>query len=591
MPDGSILKHAQTDNYLELYQTWFEASQDATREASLEACRARDYYDGAQLTAEEVAELQKRGQPDIVINRVRRKIDFLTGLEIRTRTDPKAYPRTPQHEQGAEAATDAIRFVSENVEWDAKRTAVYQNMLVEGFGGVEILHDQKPSGETEIVVNLYDWDQLFYDPHSRRRDFSDARYKGAAVWLDLDQLPDDAQDAVGAMQQDYARNLNQHDDKPSSLCWYDGDRKRVRVVLIWAEHQGEWHYCYFVKGHKLADGKSPYVDEDGRSECPLEMVSGYVGRNNERYGMIRDMFGPQDEVNARRSRALFDVMNRQVIMTRGAADKATVRREVSKPNGVIELNGGAEDRFEINRNMDLAQGQFSLLQEAKQEMDLVGANAALSGETGESTSGRAVLARQQGGMTEILAFQDGLHNFTRAVYRQIWNRIRQFWTQQKWIRVTDDERNVRFVGLNMPVRLIDQLQQMPEPQMRAALRQMGAVPNDPRFGQVVGIQNPVEELDVDILVEEAPDRITLQGEIFEALTQFGATLPPQVLIEAHPNLPTKKKEQLLELLSQPQQPDPEKMADVEKTMAEVGKIQADTAKTAQEVMQGRMMGL
>ena len=31
------------------------------------------------------------------------------------------------------------------------------------------------------------FDRLFWDPHSRRLDFSDARYKGIVIWMDRDQ--------------------------------------------------------------------------------------------------------------------------------------------------------------------------------------------------------------------------------------------------------------------------------------------------------------------------------------------------------------------------------------------------------------------
>jgi hypothetical protein len=34
------------------------------------------------------------------------------------------------------------------------------------------------------------WDRLFYDPHSRRIDFSDCRYLGIVIWMDRDELYD-----------------------------------------------------------------------------------------------------------------------------------------------------------------------------------------------------------------------------------------------------------------------------------------------------------------------------------------------------------------------------------------------------------------
>ena len=77
----------------------FEASEEASQAGRREAERARDYYDGKQLTDEERKALRRRKQPPVIINRIQRKIDYLRGLERQNRTDPKAYPRTIRDEQ------------------------------------------------------------------------------------------------------------------------------------------------------------------------------------------------------------------------------------------------------------------------------------------------------------------------------------------------------------------------------------------------------------------------------------------------------------------------------------------------------------
>lgn len=99
---------------------WVDNSEDATVGARQRSERDRDYYDGEQLTTTERNELKKRGQPPIIINRIQRKIDFLKGIEKQTRTNPKAYPRTPVHEEDSEACTDAIRYVCDNTNFDHK---------------------------------------------------------------------------------------------------------------------------------------------------------------------------------------------------------------------------------------------------------------------------------------------------------------------------------------------------------------------------------------------------------------------------------------------------------------------------------------
>lgn len=581
------------------FETWFTDAEDATTAARAEAERARDYVNGVQLTAEEVSELKKRGQPPVVINRIRRKIEWLRGLEVKQRTDPKAFPRTPQHQDDAESVTDAIRYVCDAQDWDGKRSEVYDNFLVEGFGGVEVIHEQGRDG-VEIVVNHYPWDRLFYDPYSRKDDFDDARYKGIVLWMDADDFKRDHPDHAGEVTKMNAEfTASTYDDRPKNK-WYDGKRGRVRVVLMWYRKASVWHWVQFIKGTSLDGGESPYTDEEGASVCPLILQSAYTDRDNNRYGVVRDMFDPQDEINKRRSKALHTSTSRQTIGIKGAVDSvADMKYQLGLPDGHIEMNVEAfEDAarvgmkpFDILQQNDQLSAQFSLLQEAKEEIDMLGANSALAGEVGESTSGRAVLARQQGGMIEIASLNDRLHRFTRTVYRHIWMRVKQYWNVEKWVRVTDDEKNARFVGLNQPITLQQALGEMPEEQAAGAARQLMLQPGDPRLNEVVGIRNNVQALDVDIILEEVPDQVTLQGEVFEALLKYGPMIPPAVLIEADPTLPTKKKEKLLELMQQPPAPSPTEQLELAEREAGIGETQAKTQKLQVEAQQAARMPL
>lgn len=557
----------------------FNESERSTYDARMEAERCRDYFDGKQLTQEELSALKKRGQPPVIINRIRRKIQWLRGLEIKQRTDPRAFPRNPDDEGAAEAATDALRFVADNTRFDRKKSAVWGDMLVEGFGGVEVVHKKTRKG-VDIVVNRYPWDRLFYDPYSVEFDFADARYLGAVVWQDKSELIREypKKKALIERMMTSTQGNETYDDKPRYGMWYDAKRDRVKVVMIWYKQGDTWKWCKFVEKDKLEGGESPYANEDGESVCPLILQSLYVSREADRYGIVRDMLSPQDEVNKRRSKALHLLNMRQVRVSPAVTDRAQLSRELAKPDGIVEAEDGD---FEILPTGDMASGQVALLEEAKNEIDLMGANGALEGETGESSSGRAVLARQQGGLIEITPETDELAHFTQRVFEAFWDRIRQFWTEEKWVRVTDDERNLRFVGLNRPVTFGEQLGQQPPELVQQAAMQMGLVPNDPRLFQVVEVENSVAELMVDIIIEESPDRITLAGEIFEALAKYGPTLPPQVLIEADPVLPTSKKEKLLEAL-QSQQPTPEQQLSLEEKAAGIEETRAKAMKAAAE---------
>ena len=404
-------ERAETDEYenLELLaklRTWFENAEDASAEARAAAEMARDYYDGEQLTEEEIAALKARGQPIMVANRIKPKINYLRGMEKKSRMDPKAYPRNPGDEEAAQAATDSLRYVVDAEVFDQTASMVWDNQLIEGFGGSDVIVEDDGERGPRIRVIHYRWDRLFYDPHSSLADFDDAKFKGGVIWADEDDIeadwPDADENAIkGAYEYADTASGKTFDDKPRGSTWADYKRKRLRVIQMHWTKGREWWLATFTAGGFLSKpAKSPYLDERGQPECSLIMQSGYVDRNNNRYGAVKDMIGPQDEINKRRSKALHLLTMRQVVAEQGAVqDVESARAELAKPDGYIEI--APQSKFEVVQTSDLAAGQFQLLQEAKSELEAVGPNATMQGRQGGSASGRAIALTQQGGAIEV----------------------------------------------------------------------------------------------------------------------------------------------------------------------------------------------
>jgi hypothetical protein len=456
----------------------FEESEDASLKARKDAERDRDYVDGRQLTSSELAELAKRGQPPVIDNRIKTKIDYLVGLEKQQRVKPKAFPRTPRHEADADAATESLRYVAESEDYEAKRSAVWRNMLVEGVGGIRVYAEPgryaRPvdlMGSSALTGQEYDirlqriaWDRLFFDPHSAEADFSDAGYLGIVTWMDFDDalsLYPDARDILEATLASAPSDT--YDDKPKFSHWADGKRRRVRICQIWIRRAGEWFFAEYTRGGILKGGRSLYRTDKDESDCELVLQSAYVDRDNNRYGLVREMVTLQDEVNKRRSKSLHLLNTSQVIYETGAvADIEQFRKEAVRPDGTMEVVPGAlaNRQIEFRTRDDLATAHFQLLQEAKNAIDLKGPNATEMGDkTGgsHSASGRAILASQQGGMIQIGDLLDNLRHLDKRVFRAVWARVRQYWTAEKWLRVTDDERNVKWLGLNLDPDALAQL--------------------------------------------------------------------------------------------------------------------------------------
>jgi hypothetical protein len=522
--------------HLTMLIRYFEESEDLTtraRELSERDRRYHDNWDDSQWTEAEKAKLKRRGQPIITSNHIKRKVATMCGVEQRMRSDPKAFPRTPKEEPSSDAATDALRFIGDQNKFNETRSKVYEEMLVEGYGGADVTVEQRRDGSYKVKVQRVPWDRLFYDPHSSEADFSDATYKGIVIWRDAKRSD---QDVLGETLR--SSGSATYDDRPKT-AWVDSKRTRVRVVQIHYLYEGEWWVATFTKAGFIEPPMvSPYVDDEGKPACSLILQSAYVDQENNRFGAVRDWISTQEEINKRRSKAVHQINSRQTFGNKVAIeDVDQAKAELALPDGHLQLNAGAQWGQDVGviPTTDMSMGNLQLLQLAINEMQASGPNAAMAGKAQGQQSGRALETQVQAGAVEIEPQNDKLRTWTRNVYAAAWMRARQFWTGETWVRVTDDDENVRFVGLNRPVTLEERLSRM-APEMQAAeARRLQLVPNDPRLQQVVDVENRTDGLAVDIEIEEGPDISSLQSEQFSELTglaKAGMPIPPDAIIEA-----------------------------------------------------------
>lgn len=530
------------DEDLALVVGFVDQYLDATHDARIRSERARDYKDGYQWTAKEKSALAKRNQPCITNNRVKPKVQFLKGMEQKTRTDPKAFPRFPDDEDAAEVSTDALRFIEDNNHSKQEFSTGFENYLVEGTEGHEVIVERK-NGKFEIIHNVLQWDRLWWDPHSRRTDFKDARYKGTKQWMDVtdgkEQFPD-APEEVWTLDDAGSSIFGGDDtmqDRPSYFT--DSKRKRVCVFFGYFIRRAVWHYCIFTKGGFIQKPvPSPYLDDEGNPEPQFEFQSCFVDIDGNRYGEVDSYLDLQDEINKRRSKLLHLISVRQTWSTKGAVPEggaAKIKNELAKPDGHAEFNDGEFGKeFGIFPTNDMAAGQATLLNEAKQEIDATGANAALAGTEERLLSGRALQSLQQGGTVELGPLFDGQRFLKNRVHRMMWNRAKQFWTEERWIRVTDNENKLKFTRINGQIRLGDQIQQKFEEGGLEALTEEEMVmveTNDPRLNNVVEVENKIQDMDVDIIIDETADTVTLQQEQFDVLARLYEANPQAVPFE------------------------------------------------------------
>ena len=534
------------DSGLNRLKKMFEECRDQTQTARDQAAIDADYYHGAQWSASEIAELKRRRQPVITYNLIKNKISTICGVEENSKTDPKAFPRTPRDEDAANVATDVLKYVCDTTRFSQKRIEVFEDTLICGVGGC-IVEVEEGQERPEINIRRLRYENIVYDPYSRERDFSDARYVGIATWFDEEEavktFGEDSRQIIedSIDDQSVVSGSDTYEDRPKN-SWSDRKRRRLLVVELYHNETDGWNRSVFVSTGILSSGLSEYSDADGKPACPILLTSCYVDRDNNRYGLVRDMRSPQDEINHRRSKLLHLLNTRQTFRKEGAIasrDPQTMRRELNKPDGdvVITKNATWGQDVGIIETGSLAQGQADLLVEAKGFIDQIGPNNALSGVGTETQSGRAILAQQQAGMAMLATVFAAHNDWILCVYRQIWARARQFWTAPMYIRVTDNMDSVQFIYVNEMIE------------------------TDPETGYPLPqpmIRNRIAEMGVDLEVERVPHSANLQAEQFDQIGQVIQNpefRTPEVFAAWIANSILRDKKVLIEAV-QPKPPDP-----------------------------------
>jgi len=546
----------------------YQEARDNTQTARQESELAQDYYDGKQWTSEQIKVLRKRKQPEIWVNRIAPAVNGILGVLEQGQADPRAFPRNSEDQNASEVATDSLRYASDNARWPRTKLAAAKTYLIGGVAAVIV----EVNEEGDPWPRLIRAGEFLYDPHSRDYDFEDARFMGVAKWMYVDAVKALYPEADISAEAIAPTAVTFDDEDKPVTGWTDPKRNRVLVVEMYVE-KGGWHRVVFYGGGVLEAEPSPYLDEKGRPSNPIVAQSCNVDRDNGRYGIVKSMVPIQDEINMSRSKALHGMNSRQLRVTDAAGpdvDSNTAREEAARPDGVIPFG------YEPTQTFDMQQGQLQRMQEAKAELERMGPNPAVLGQSAASTSGRAQLVRQQAGLTELTPVLGGLEDMELRVYRQMWARIKQFWTDQRTVRVTDDIGAAKFLVVNEEIaQEVPAIVQGPDGQPMAGMQRV-----------VTEVKNRPAEMDMDIIIDAVADTANVQSEQFSELVKLAGIYGPQEvpfddLLEAS-NLP--KKRELIEKREarkveamQGQQPDPRMVADAEAKMAQarLNSVKAD----------------
>lgn len=477
---------------LGLYQRELDIQAKSRTRRSL----ATDFYDGDQLTDDEIAEYERRNQTPRVFNEIKPTVDWLLGGERRTRADWSVLPRTEDDSKPSIHKMKLIKYIDDinNARWH--RSEAYSDALKSGEGWTAVEYLPNLDGDMQITLTHEHWRYVFADSKSRRRDMSDMQYIFRVKIMALDELvqhfPDKRSELcniaadMDVLEQDLINEpLTDFDKDPDtfrvgsmSLDKSSGERDGVRVYEMWyrqtervellrgegsfngeiydknnpdhqvlIQHYGfrvaqvvrQQMYCaMFTDDTLLYRQKSPYK----HNRFPFVRRYAYIkDKDGTPRGVIDAVIDPQSDLNVRRNKALHMLSSNRVVMEDGAVeDTDELSEEVSRWDGIIKYKKGYK--------LDIVEGS----DRANQQLNVGEQNSAfirqISGVTGENrgmdtnaTSGIAIQARQEQG-TVISTVLTDMHSLAHKLEGElVLSLIEQFMDKPFQFRITADNLN------------------------------------------------------------------------------------------------------------------------------------------------------
>jgi hypothetical protein len=477
-------------------RAWFlaEASRQSANRAMMAKCEA--FYDGNQYEFEDAEALRARGQPVVVYNEVKPTIDWLIGTERKTRVDflVVADDEGEEADNDASLKTKLLKYLDETNRASFERSYAAEDAFKAGIGWIEVGLRGDKSG-APVYIGAESWRNVLWDSMATKRDLSDARYLFRIKVVDLDvaiALFPDKKDKLEACAQngddaEILRNwlgtgliagldaFSSQDDKLDYLTAKPVDmfntRERVLLLECWSRepfHNKEpgpfgiadpmtWRIMCSIMTEKdtLIESWSPFKHDR------FPFIPYWAYRNKRTglpYSPICQLMGPQEALNHRMSRSLYEASANQLLMEEDAfnaevMDIDEIRAELDDPHGTAVFARGAlaGNKVRDRDNKQAAQFQLNLAQ-----YDL-NAIRQMSGVTGENrgldtnaTSGRAVLAKQEQGSLITMELFDNLLFARQMEGEMALSLSEQFITQPMTVRTSGDNGRNEYTRINDP---------------------------------------------------------------------------------------------------------------------------------------------
>lgn len=437
----------------------FWASYDCYYQSRLEANEVNDFYHNRQWTADQMNLLEQRGQPKETFNVVKLFARMLVGYYSTTINTIVADPVQQSDSTTASLLTDTIASVLEHNNMAIQGDKIKLSGILSGL----MCTAQIPykTGERDRfgrpiydikIEHVPDY-ELVLDHMSTAEDYSDARYLHRFKWLPRESVIKlFGEDKIDRLEAYYNYlDVEEAEYEYTHTYWYYGryrvfDNYLITHTTIEDDDNKRWS-IYWCGDVELQRKEITYRNV----KWPYRVVKLHTSDKTEYYGIFREVIETQKAINQALIKLQLMVNTQKVFVENNAVEDVTRFTDaVNRVNGVIPVKSLKGIKVEdLSRE---AIKQYEIIDRAFDRIQrLLNVNDSFLGMAFASDSGRKVKLQQNATIMALRYLTVRIESFYQLLGKDMAELIKQFFTAEQALRVSDDVVGQRWVELNKPL--------------------------------------------------------------------------------------------------------------------------------------------
>lgn len=436
----------------------FWVGYDAYYESRIEAEEVWNQYHNRQWTTEQLGILERRGQPKETFNVIKLFSRMLVGYYSTIINNVVADPVQMEDSTEASLLTDTIRHVFENNNMDVEGDEMKLSAIVSGLMCAHIApidtgeRDRFGRPIYRLRVSYVPEYEIVLDPLSTREDYSDARFLHRFKWVPRETVEriwgKDKADELDA-HYNYL-DIEEAEYHYAQNDWYYGryrvfDNYLITHTVIEDDDGKRWS-IFWCGDTTLEKKEITYRDV----KWNYRVVRLHKSNKTEYYGIFREVTETQKAINQALVKLQLMANSQKVFVEKEAVDNvAEFTDAVNRVNGVIPMKSLKGLKVEALGREALE--QYQIIDQAFDRIQrILSINDSFLGMAFASDSGRKVKLQQNATIMGLRYLTVRIEMFYKLMGVDIAGFIKQYYTAEQVLRVSDDIVKERWIALNQP---------------------------------------------------------------------------------------------------------------------------------------------